>query len=214
MKSYVITIKHNEKSVQAAQRCIDSMPEFNVQMFDAITPKDDPVKIANEYGFPIEGFVEKYSRYENCLAAFLSHSTLWRMCVEDDEEYQIFEHDAVCTGTLPRYISHRGCISIGAPSYGKFTTPSMLGVNRLTSKRYFPGAHAYRVRPKGARKLLEAAHTHAKPTDVFLNVTLFPWLEEYYPWPVEAKDSFTTIQNTNGCKAKHNFNQQYGIEDV
>jgi hypothetical protein len=40
---------------------------------------------------------------------------------------------------------------------------------------------------------------------------IFPWLEEYYPWPVEVKDSFTTIQKTEGCLAKHGYNETYEI---
>ena len=48
MKSFVITIKSEPKSVAIAQRCINSMPQFDVQMFDAITPKDDPLKMAKE----------------------------------------------------------------------------------------------------------------------------------------------------------------------
>ena len=49
------------------------------------------------------------------------------------------------------------------------------------------------------------------PTDTFLNLDNFPWLQEYYPWIVEAKDNFTTIQNENGCQAKHNYNETYEI---
>ena len=54
----------------------------------------------------------------------------------------------------------------------------------------------------------------ARPTDVYLNIDTFPFLQEYYPWPVEARDSFTTIQSEMGCKAKHNFNEKYEIVDV
>jgi hypothetical protein len=46
---------------------------------------------------------------------------------------------------------------------------------------------------------------------VFLHKERFPWLEEYYPWPVQAKDTFTTIQNVEGCQAKHRFNNEYKI---
>jgi hypothetical protein len=42
------------------------------------------------------------------------------------------------------------------------------------------------------------------PTDVFLNLNSFAFLQEFYPWPVEARDSFTTIQSEIGCRAKHN----------
>lgn len=211
MKSFVITIKDLPKSVEYAQRCIDSMPDYNVQMFDAITPKDDPISMAEERGIPVERFKEVYSNFENCISAFLSHYSLWEKCIEDNTEYQIFEHDAVRVGNLPRFIDYIGCISLGAPSYGNYKTPSMLGVNKLTSKKYFPGAHAYRLKPQGAKALTTVAKDIASPTDVFLNLDTFPWLEEYYPWPVVAKDNFTTIQNTNGCHAKHNYGTNYEI---
>lgn len=106
---------------------------------------------------------------------------------------------------------HSGCISLGKPSYGKFVTPQFLGVNPLTSKPYFPGAHAYRVAPKGAELLMAQAQLYARPTDVFLNRDVMSWLQEYYPWPVECRDSFTTIQKTEGCLAKHNYNNDYKI---
>ena len=84
-------------------------------------------------------------------------------------------------------------------------------MNPLTSKRYFPGAHAYRLRPTGAEKLIAQAKIYAQPTDIYLNVDTFPLLQEYYPWPVEARDTFTTIQKTKGCLAKHNYNETYKI---
>jgi len=57
---------------------------------------------------------------------------------------------------------------------------------------------------------LEKVQDYSRPTDIYLNVLNFPWLEEYYPWPVRVDDSFTTIQETAGCRAKHNFKK--GIE--
>ena len=44
----------------------------------------------------------------------------------------------------------------------------------------------------------------AEPADVFINKKRFPWMTEYYPWPVVCDDSFSTIQNQAGCVAKHN----------
>lgn len=208
MKSYVITIQSIPQSVKSAKRCIDSMLEFDVQMFDAITPEKNPEKIAEEKKIPTGLFKNKFSNYEKCLSAFLSHHSLWELCARTNEEIQIFEHDAVCVGTIPRWINYYGCISLGAPSYGNYKTPPAIGVNNLTSKPYFPGAHAYRLKPGAARALIAAAKTIASPTDVFLNNQTFEWLEEYYPWPVIAKDSFTTIQKETGCLAKHNYNPE------
>jgi GR25 family glycosyltransferase involved in LPS biosynthesis len=138
---------------------------------------------------------------------------LWQQCAAGKEDYMILEHDAYFVDKVPN-INYQACISLGKPSYGKYNTPGKIGVNPLTSKRYFPGAHAYMVKPKAAEILVEQARLAARPTDVFLTVDKFPWLEEYYPWPVEARDSFSTIQRIDGCVAKHNFGKKYGIEKV
>lgn len=214
MKSFVITIKDQPKSVQAASRCFNSMPEHQVEMFEAITPKDDPLSILEERGIPQTGFQEKYSYLESCVSAFLSHHTLWTMCAEGREEFMIFEHDAVAVDTIPQFINYDKVISLGKPSYGKFNTPAFLGPGPLTSKPYFPGAHAYRLKPEGARLLIERAKIDGGPTDVFLRLDRFPWLQEYYPWPVVAKDSFSTIQRVDGCLAKHNWHDGVGYEII
>lgn len=214
MKSYVITIMDNEKSVTAAQRCIDSGNLFGIEVdkWPAITPQNANVlELADSWEISVDGFKEKYSRFENCVAAFLSHFSLWNHCYNVKEEIQIFEHDAVIVNNIPEFINHSGCISLGKPSYGKYNDPLRFAVNPLTSKRYFPGAHAYRVNPKGAKLLIDQAKINARPTDVFLHLDTFPWLEEFYPWPVEAADSFTTIQRIEGCLAKHNYGNKYEI---
>jgi GR25 family glycosyltransferase involved in LPS biosynthesis len=211
MKSFVITITDMKESVQCAKRCIASMPEFDVQIWEAYTPKDKPEQIMRASMWNTGEFYDKYSHPDNCMAAFLSHHDIWGWCFQNNEEVQIFEHDAVATGNIPEYIPHNGCISLGRPSYGRFNTPSVLGPGPLVSKNYFPGAHAYRLKPAAAKKLLQQATVMPRPTDLFLNKIDFPWLQEYYPWPVEAKDTFTTIQKVAGCEAKHNYNSKYTV---
>jgi GR25 family glycosyltransferase involved in LPS biosynthesis len=216
MKSYVITIMDNAKSVKVAERCIASAERFGmpVSKFEAITPKSNLTNLMVKEKIKKSGFEERWSRMPECMSAFMSHYLLWKKSVELNEEVTIFEHDAVVMDSIPALNDYRGCISFGAPSYGKFNTPTRLGVNSLISKPYFPGAHAYRVKPNIAQLLVDQARYHARPTDVFLNTESFPFLEEYYPWPVEAHDSFTTIQNTNGIQAKHNYHKlktKYGI---
>ena len=213
MKHHVITIRSIAQSVGAAGRCINSGKQFglDIKMFDAVTPSDNPVDMAIDLGINVEGFHEVYSRYDNCVAAFMSHFTLWSMCLEQNEEFTIFEHDAIIVNDIPEYIPYKEVVSLGKPSYGKWNDPKTFGVNPLTSKKYFPGAHAYRIRPHGAEKLINQAKIYAKPTDVYLHVDTFPLLQEYYPWPVEARDTFTTIQKTKWCLAKHNYNETYKI---
>jgi len=213
MKSFVITIIDNKKSIAAADKCINSGVAHGmlIQNSRAITPRDSIRDILKKQGISDQGFKEKFSRLDNCIAAFLSHYALWTQCAAGKEDFQIFEHDAVVVNEIPDFINYQGCISLGKPSYGKYNDPLQIGVNPLTSKRYFPGAHAYRLKPDAAKLLIEQAKKAPKPTDVFLNIDTFPWLEEYYPWPVEAHDTFTTIQRTEGCLAKHNYSDKYEI---
>ena len=213
MKSFVIAIKDLPESIQAAKKCIRSGNRhgIDIEYFDAITPKNTDVYARmHELGLPLY-FKEIYSRKDNCIAAFLSHYSLWEQCKESGEEYQIFEHDAVIVNDIPETLNYLGCISLGKPSYGKFVTPSTIGVNTLTSKEYFPGAHAYRITPKGASLLVTESKNSACPTDLFLDIRRFPFLQEYYPWPVEVRESFTTIQSERGCYAKHGYNNEYKI---
>jgi GR25 family glycosyltransferase involved in LPS biosynthesis len=216
MKHYVITIMDNPRSVNVAERCIKSGAKNGIEIehFPAITPHNTDIhKILKDEGISIDGFKELYSRLDNCIAAFLSHYSLWKLAAETNDTVTIFEHDAVVVDKIPD-IPFTQCISFGKPSYGKFRMPAKLGVGPLNSKPYFPGAHAYRVNYKGAEQLIYQAKRHAKPTDVFLNIHTFPSLQEYYPWPVEAHDNFTTIQNERGCLAKHNYNETYKIEEA
>lgn len=205
MKSFVITIKDNPKSVKSAERCITSARKVGlpVRMWEATTPKDDPEEKYLREGLSTDGMREDYSRFHNCAAAFFSHYSLWKKCVQLNENFIIFEHDAVVKDVIPN-MNFKYVINIGKPSYGKYNTPPTLGVNPLTSKRYMPGAHAYAITPAGARLLIEQAQRKARPTDVFMHMDTMPWLQEYYPWPVVADDSFTTIQRELGTTAKHN----------
>jgi GR25 family glycosyltransferase involved in LPS biosynthesis len=211
MRAFVIYVPI-EESEKCAARCITSARQFDlkVELFRGVTPEDRPIQLAEELNIPTANFQEKYSRFENCLSAFLSHRRLWEWCAHNNEEVLIFEHDAVVTDPIPN-VPYRGVLSYGHPSYGKWVTPPTLGVNKLVSKQYLPGAHAYRVKPEAAKVLLETAKTHAGPTDLYIRNELFDFVEEYYPWPVVVRESFSTIQNETGCQAKHGYGEGYRL---
>tara|TARA_Y100000593_G_C4288360_1_gene326849 strand:- start:787 stop:1428 length:642 start_codon:yes stop_codon:yes gene_type:complete len=212
MKYFVITILENEKSVEAAERCIESGKKFgyNIEKHRAFSPNNcDVYKVAKKLELPLFGFKEIYSRLENCIAGFLSHHSTWLKCVEMNEPIVVFEHDAIIVGEIPEQ-SPYDILSLGKPSYGKYNTPMSLGSGPLVSKPYFPGAHGYRITPKGANTLMNEAKQTAGPTDVYIHTSKFT-LGEHYPWPVEARDYFTTIQRTEGCLAKHNYSENYEI---
>ena len=65
------------------------------------TPSDNPLLLLEQEGISDLGFEEKYSRNLNCISAFLSHYSLWKKCIELDEEVIIFEHDAVLVDPIP-----------------------------------------------------------------------------------------------------------------
>ncbi len=215
MKAYVITLRGNINSVQSANKCIDSGRKFNldIQKWNATTPEDNPIEMAKARGIDPDKFREVYSRQENCIAAFMSHYSLWEECAKGDEKFVIFEHDAVMIDSLPPAFPNY-VMNLGHPSYGQWKKPQQLGINPLTTKRYFPGAHAYMITPAGGRLLVENAPMYAKPTDVYMNLDTFPWLQEWYPFIAEARDGFTTIQVEAGCQAKHNWKEGYEIIDA
>ena len=212
MKSYVITITTLPKSVEIANRCIESGKQFgiDVEIFPAITPKNNVYELAKVYGINIDAFDERFSRKENAIACFLSHYSLWKQCVDTNENIFILEHDAVITNKIDMNMNFKGVLSLGKPSYGKFTKPNN-GISRLTSKDYLPGAHAYMINPMAANALINKSRIKAIPTDVFIDRRSFPWVEEFYPWPVEVQDSFSTVQKLSGCIAKHNYKEGFGI---
>lgn len=212
MKSYVITITTLPKSVEIANRCIESGKKFgiDIEVFSAITPKDNVHQLASQFGINTRAFDERFSRRDNAIACFLSHYSLWKRCVELNEPIFILEHDAVIVNKIDMNIEFKGVLSLGKPSYGKFTTPRN-GIGPLVSKDYLPGAHAYMIKPKAAEDLINRSKLKAIPTDVFIDRRTFSWIEEFYPWPVEVQDSFSTVQKLSGCIAKHSYKEGFGI---
>ena len=163
----------------------------------------------------IDEFAEPYSRYENALACFCSHHMLWNLSLARKEPILILEHDAVFISD-PKLdeLNFDKLLNIGKPSYGQFDIKNNPGIYPAFSKNngaYLGGAHAYIVKPDAAIELINKAKEKAFPTDIFLSRKTFPWIQELYPWPVIANDSFTTIQNEKGCIAKHNYNKDYKI---
>lgn len=212
MKAYVITIMSMPKSVELAERCIESAAKYGVtvEKHPAFIPSEETDAYAREYSILRKGFSERFSRIDNCIAAFCSHHSLWRKALTEDDVL-ILEHDAVFKAPIPTS-PFRRLISYGKPSYGRFNPPDLMGVNPLFSKPYLPGAHAYRLNRYGAGSLLDKVLLHACPTDLYISVDNFSFIQEYHPWPIEVDDSFSTIQNNDGCMAKHNEVVPIGVE--
>lgn len=213
MKAFVITIHHNPNSVEAAERCIESGKKYGilVEKWSANAPdRMDIHEWFRERSIPDTYFHEEYSRLENCMAAFSSHYTLWQHCVKLKQPILILEHDAVFVDRLP-VVTQGHIVNFGKPSYGDWLIPNFVGENKIFSKAYLPGAHAYKVTPAAAQELIMRAAFEAGPTDVYIHRERFHFINEVYPWPVEVQETFTTIQRTMGCYAKHQYNDKYKI---
>lgn len=208
-QAFVITIQDNEESVRLAKRCIASgkLNGIDIEMWPAVTPRTKGFKdMVKKYKLDRKKFDSRYSRADNAMACFLSHATLWEHCISTRTETMIFEHDAILTSTLPRFVPYQFGVTFSKPSYGAYNTPTTFGVSALTQKPYFGGAHGYMINSKGAAMLVDDIPLKNQPTDIYLNLNNFEWLQEYYPWICHAQDDVTTIQKKDGCAAKHSDN--------
>ena len=204
MIAKVITLMNMPQSVKVAKRCIESGAAYgiHVENFNAVTPKTVDQFVYDEQ-IDTRFFKEKYSRFKNALAAFSSHYSLWKECYQTKQNYLILEHDAVFVDDIPTFLLG-DIVNLGQPSYGKIETPSKLGEGPLSSKPFLPGAHGYYITPKGAWDLILRAKIKAKPTDVYIHQDNFK-ITEFYPWPIQARDTFTTIQREEGIQAKFSY---------
>lgn len=213
MKAFVITLLSLEKSVEVADRCIESARKFGVEVekFPAIY-KDVAEQERIAEGLKLGNVDSEYSDSGAVTGLFVSQYRIWKKIAASSEPGLVLEHDAVFVKPLPNLEGKGDVINLGKPSYGRFKKKWFKGVYPFFSKKSgcLPGTHAYYLTPKGARHLIKLADSFGvEPCDLFLNKERIPDLKEAYPWPIEAHDSFSTIQFQNGSKAKHNFSDDF-----
>ncbi len=213
MKGYVGTLMNLPESVEMAERCVVSGKKFNidVDIFPAVY-KDIALEELKKENLKLATWNESFSNVEAVVGNFITQYRIWNTIVSSNEAGIVLEHDAIFIDTIPTISDD--IVNIGKPSYGAFITKQTPGTYPMFSKSggYIPGAHGYYLSPTGAQELInKAKDIGATPCDLFLNKTNFPNIKEIYPWVVEAKDEFTTIQKEKGCIAKHNYNQKYKI---
>ena len=210
MRSFVIAIVGHQQSMRVAERCIRSGRVFDleIEIYPAITPEDDLPALLSAEGIHYDDPGGRDSHEPAAIACFLSHYFLWKRAAATNEKINIFEHDAVLLDHMPD-CNYQHAINWGAPSYGRWKKPELIRVNPLTTKKYFPGAHAYGVTPEGAKLFINHAQVRAMAVDCYLSTKNFPSLQEYYPFIAEARDHFTTIQKRRFCTAKHRYNDDF-----
>ena len=104
MQNKIIVLGSSDISVSMGEKCIARAKEFGVKLdiFNAIHGADAP-EIIKELGLRQYRAKMKGGRL-GVLGCFLSHYFLWHECVEANEPFMIFEHDAYMLRPLPKKV--------------------------------------------------------------------------------------------------------------
>ena len=186
--TYIISIQGNKVSEQLTQQCLASCEKVgqpNVRVFPAFDATGSKVKVQNhDLGKPIgelgtikvPEFLEGQS-FLNFLrlkrsdllmtqiACFLSHYSLWCMCLDKDRPIVILEHDAIM---VKQYLRHNYLNNIvylggseqkaGSLKYTDTIPPHASDHQGLD--RFICRAHAYSIDPIIAKNLVSYAIHH------------------------------------------------------
>ena len=212
MKAYIVYLPHLPQSVDVMMRAADSAAKFNMAPYAVSGVWRDQAREELRFAnLKIGKFDESWSNTDAVIGNFVSQYRIWCEIAGSGHPAIIMEHDAVVIAPIPDVPVGIDICTFGKPSFGKYKA-SGDGFTIMSNLRdKIPGAHGYYLTPNGARMLAEKAHEiGALPVDKFISPQRFV-IAEYYPWPIEAHDSFTTIQHVKGCRSKHNWNGKYKI---
>ena len=206
--TYIISIQGNKVSEQLTQQCLASCKEVgqpNVQVFPAFDATDSKVKVQkHDLGLPIgelgsikvpqflqgQAFLN-FLRLKRCnllmtqIACFLSHYSLWCMCLDKDKPIVILEHDAVMVKPYLRhhYINNivylGGCEQKEGSLRSNDTIPPHAS-DQQGLDRFICRAHAYAIDPIMAKNLVSYAINHGIITtaDAMMRYDMFGIVQE------------------------------------
>ncbi len=216
MKAYVIALTQIPESLAVAQRCVESGKRFglDIEVRHGVW-RDDAVQAMEDAGLKPYELHEAYSRSDSVIGNFMSQYGLWRDISRGTEPAIIMEHDAVVVAPIPHIPARITLVNLGRPSFGRVRKPpaEATGFYPLFSRPdKLPGAHGYYLTPARAAELVSVAkRVGVIVADKFISPQRFAGIFECYPWPIEAHDSFSTIQHERGCIAKHNYGPEYKL---
>jgi GR25 family glycosyltransferase involved in LPS biosynthesis len=222
MKANVITILDDNNSVAGSDHLIESskkvLNDFDIKLFEASTLKTIKSEMSFHqlnWNYPWNGqeiidFATGLTKTgyqtavpEKRIACFMSHYRLWLECITHEEDFLIFEHDALFTrklnlnalessnksvvalnrpqrGATPRADLYQQKIqeSASAPIGSRTPPDTVVGVPYIRSQAHpagLPGNSAYYLRPSGAKKLVSLVHDYgAWPNDAIMCRQLMP----------------------------------------
>ena len=186
--TYIISIQGNKVSEQLTQQCLASCEKVgqpNVNVFPAFDATGSKIKVQqHDLGLPVgelgsikvpeflqgQAFLN-FLRLKRCdllmtqIACFLSHYSLWCMCLDKDRPIVILEHDAVMVKPFVRhnYLNNivylGGSEQIGGSLHAEDTIPPHAS-DQQGLDRFICRAHAYSIDPIMAKNLVSYAIHH------------------------------------------------------
>ena len=186
--TYIISLEGNELSEKLTQQCIESCEKVgqpNVRIFPAFDATNSPVKIQDhDLGKPIgelgtikvpklvegQAFIN-FLRLKRCdllmtqIACFLSHYSLWCMCLDKDRPIVILEHDAVMVKRYDWHHYYNNIVYLGGSEQMRGSLKSEDTIPPHASDhqgldRFICRAHAYSIDPLMAKNLVSYAIHH------------------------------------------------------
>jgi len=187
--TYIISIKGNEVSERLTQQCYESCQKIgqpNVNIFPAFDATDSPVKVQkHDYGKPIgelgtikvpelvqdQAFIN-FLRLRRAdllmtqIACFLSHYSLWCMCLAKDQPIVILEHDAIMVKPYLRHSYLNNIVYLGGSEQqegGTLHSNDTIPPHASDQKgldRFICRAHAYAIDPAVAKNLVAYSIHH------------------------------------------------------
>jgi GR25 family glycosyltransferase involved in LPS biosynthesis len=169
MKNFVIILKNHDKSEKFGNISISSGIDlgWNISRFDGIDGRTTSVhSLFDSFNLKVNNQNKKCKNLlekPGVKGCFLSHWSLWNMCLELNEPIGIFEDD----------------ILFLKPPVFSNDFPDILKLDKLKQgKRYaagdwWEGAHAYVLKPSGAKKLINWSRDNGiLPADMMLGTEI------------------------------------------
>lgn len=158
MLSTVIYLKEHAPAVHHLPVLLRSAAQHKWQLnvFDAVDGTSLPWKFRVDQRYPK---VVKSMERPGVRGCFASHYELWTRVLTAGEPMAIFEHDVVLLKPPPDRLADADIIKLDGFRVSK---PAPTG-------QWWEGAHAYIIRPQGAKKLIEwVGRWGASPADFML----------------------------------------------
>ena len=186
--TYIISIQGNKVSEQLTQQCLASCEKVgqpNVNIFPAFDATGSKVKVQqHDLGLPVgelgsikvpeflqgQAFLN-FLRLKRCdllmtqIACFLSHYSLWCMCLDKDRPIVILEHDAVMVKPFLRHNYLNNIVYLGGSEqiHGSLRDTDTIPPHASDQQgldRFICRAHAYSIDPIMAKNLVSYAIHH------------------------------------------------------